>query len=85
MPKGLVLTALTNRIEYATFQKDKSGLVIISGNREDVTNDAIKCVMHHLSNLYATSEDSKERGYIRARLDGLGEMRFYPENKGDYE
>lgn len=83
MPKGLVLTALGNRIEYATYKKDSSGLIEITGNREDVTNDALKCVMHHLANLYPTSEISQERGYVLARIEGLGDLRFYPEEKAE--
>lgn len=79
MPKGLVLTALTNRIEYATYKEDSSGLLLITGKREDVTSDALKCVVHHLKNLYEQSDTSKERGYIVGQIEGVGEIRFYPE------
>lgn len=44
MPKQIVVTAIGNTIEYAT--TDGKGL--ITGKREDITQDAINAVFAHL-------------------------------------
>lgn len=44
MPKEIVITALGNRIEYAT----TNGKGLITGKREDITKAAINAVFTHL-------------------------------------
>lgn len=46
MPKEVVVTALLNRIEYAT----TNGKGLITGKREDVTDAAINAVFEHFKN-----------------------------------
>lgn len=58
MPKEVVLTALGNRIEYAT--TDGKGL--ITGERKDITDEAISAVYAHLKNEHG-SKNKDGKGY----------------------
>jgi hypothetical protein len=54
--KKLVTTPLTNTIWWATVNEDKG---MITGNRVDVTDDAINAVFQHLINM----DNFKEKGF----------------------
>lgn len=72
MPKRVMLTALGNRIVYAT--TDGKGL--ITGKREDITDECIAAVFEHLKNEYDRSnKGDKTFGY---RFKGLGEIHYHP-------
>ena len=51
--KKLVTTPLTNTIWWATVNEEKG---IITGNKEDVTDNAIDAVFQHLINMNSFSE-----------------------------
>lgn len=72
MPKQIVVTGLGNRIEYAT----TNGKGLITGKREDVTDECIAAVFQHLKTEFIRKEDVKE--YSGYRFGDLGEIRFYP-------
>lgn len=76
MPKQIVVTALENRIEYAT--TNRKGL--ITGKREDITDECIKAVFQHLMQEHRrNNKGDKSFGY---EFEGLGEIHFHPpENK----
>lgn len=74
MAKGLVVTGITNKIEWATH----NGKGLITGKREDVTQEAIKAVMEHMNIAHDRSEKAKDRGYSAYNVDGFGQLRFYP-------
>jgi hypothetical protein len=73
MPKGLVVTGIGNRIEWA----DHNGKGLITGKREDVTDAAIKAVFQHLQEEHKRNHKSKTQsfGYV---FEGLGEIHFHP-------
>lgn len=72
MPKGLVVTGLGNRIEWAT-HNDKG---LITGKRQDVTDEAIRVVFQHLQAEHKrNNRGSKSFGY---GFEGLGEIHFHP-------
>lgn len=59
MPKEVVLTALGNRIEYAT--TDGKGL--ITGKREDITEQSISAVYAHFQKEFnSKNKDGKAYG-----------------------
>lgn len=59
MPKEVVVTALGNKIEYAT----TNGKGLISGKREDITEQAISAVFAHFK---------KECEQVNAEGKGFG-------------
>lgn len=65
MAKEVVLTALGNRIEYAT----TNGKGLITGKREDITEQSINAVFLHLKN-----------EFTRKNPDGKGFGRNYGEH-----
>lgn len=70
--KGLVVTGIGNRIEQATH----NGSGLITGNREDVTDEAIKAVFQHLKEEHKRHQrGGKSFGYV---FEGLGEIHFHP-------
>ena len=73
MPKGLVVTGIGNRIEWATH----NGKGVISGKREDVTESAIKVVFQHLMEEHKRSgkSENQSHGY---EFVGIGEIHFHP-------
>lgn len=73
MPKGLVVTGIGNRIEWATH----NGRGLITGGREDVTDSAIKAVFQHLKGEHERSNKTNTQsfGYV---FEGLGEIHFHP-------
>lgn len=72
MPKQIVVTALGNRIEYAT----TNGNGLITGKREDITDDAIKAVFQHLMAEHKRNNKGDESfGY---GFEGLGEIHYHP-------
>lgn len=76
MPKGLVVTGIGNRIEWATH----NGKGLITGKRADVTDEAIKAVFQHLKAEHErNNRGGKSFGY---GFEGLGEIHYHPpENK----
>lgn len=59
MPKEIVVTALSNKIEYAT----TNGKGLITGKREDITEVAINAVFSHLKTEFGrTNKDGKAFG-----------------------
>lgn len=61
MPKEIVLTGIGNRIENAT----TNGKGIITGKREDITDQCIDAVYAHLKTAYERSEKPTDRhGYL---------------------
>ena len=77
--KGLVVTGITNKIEYATH----NGKGLITGKREDVTKEAIKAVMQQMDTAHKRKKwDNGVVGeYFAYKIDGFGELRFYPSKK----
>jgi len=79
MAKGLVVTGIGNRIEWATH----NGNGLITGKREDVTDQAIRAVFQHLQAEHGrNNKGAASFGYA---FDGLGEIHFHPhkeESKG---
>jgi hypothetical protein len=72
MPKQIVVTALGNKIEYAT----TNGKGLITGKREDVTDEAIKAVFQHLKEEHKrNNKDEESFGY---GFEGLGEIHYHP-------
>lgn len=72
MAKGLVVTWTGNRIEWATH----NGKGLITGNRVDVTDEAVKAVFQHLKEEHKrNNRGEKSFGYS---FDGLGEIHFHP-------
>lgn len=65
MPKEIVVTGLGNRIEYAT----TNGKGLITGKREDITEQAIDAVFMHL-----------KKEFTRKNPDGKGFGRNYGEH-----
>jgi len=60
MPKEIVVTALGNKIEYAT----TNGRSLITGKREDITDPCINAVYAHLKTAFNRQEDAKDQyGY----------------------
>jgi len=75
--KGLVVTAIGNRIEWATH----NGQGVITGKREDVTDQAIKAVFQHLQAEHKRNNRGKGSfGYV---FEGLGEIHFHPPKSDD--
>jgi len=74
MPKGLVVTGLTNKIEWATH--NNRGL--ITGGREDVTENAIKAVMEHMNIAYERDAKAQEKGKYTYMIEGFGTLTFVP-------
>ena len=77
MPTGLVNTALSNQIEWATH----NGKGLITGKRREVTSEAIKAVFSHMSIAYENYDKAEEKGYFAYKIEGVGELRFIPEDK----
>lgn len=72
MAKEIVVTALGNRIEYAT----TNGKGLITGKREDVTDACIKAVFRHLMDEHKRHKKGDESfGY---GFEGLGEIHYHP-------
>jgi DNA helicase IV len=75
MSKQIVVTALGNRIEYAT----TNGKGLITGKREDITDEAIKAVFQHLMGEHkAHDRGQKSFGYV---FEGLGEIHYHSPKK----
>jgi hypothetical protein len=74
MPQGLVVTGITNQIEWATH----NGSGLITGKRLEVTNQAVKAVMQHMQTAYTRDEKAQAQGSFGYKIDGFGELRFYP-------
>lgn len=53
MPKEIVVTALGNKIEYAT----TNGKGLITGKREDITDSCINAVYAHLQTEFNRAKD----------------------------
>jgi hypothetical protein len=72
VPKQIVVTAMGNRIQYAT----TNGKGVITGKREDITDECIKAVFQHLQ----AEHNRKDRGEksFGYGFDGLGEIHFHP-------
>lgn len=76
MPKQIVVTAMGNRIEYAT----TNGKGVISGKREDITDECIRAVFQHLQTEHKRRDrGSQSFGY---GFEGLGEIHFHPPKEG---
>lgn len=72
MPKKIVVTAIGNRIEYAT----TNGKDLITGKHEDITDDAIKAVFQHLMDEHRrNNREEKSFGY---GFEGLSEIHYHP-------
>ena len=72
MPKQIVVSALGNRIEYAT----TNGKGLITGKRVDVTDECIAAVFQHLKNEHdRNNKGDKSFGY---GYEGLGEIHYHP-------
>lgn len=72
MMKQIVVTGLGNRIEYAT----TNGKGLITGKREDITNDCIKAVFEHMMREHERNgRGEKSFGYI---CEGFGELHYFP-------
>lgn len=76
MPKGLVVTGIGNRIEWATH----NGKGVITGTRVDVTDAAIKAVFQHLQEEHKRSGKSGTQSY-GYEFEGIGELHFHPPKK----
>lgn len=75
MPKQIVVTALGNRIEYAT----TNGKGLITGKREDITDECIAAVFQHMKREHEIHNKGDESfGY---GFEGLGEIHFHPPKK----
>lgn len=75
MPKEIVVTGLSNKIEYAT----TNGKGLITGKREDVTDSCINAVYHHCRTEFNRRESANETfGYEFA--DG-GKLMYHPPKK----
>lgn len=76
MPKQIVLTALANRIEYAT----TNGKGLITGKREDITDEAIVAVFEHMMREYKRLQVSEtNRKDFSYYFEGHGTITFKPE------
>lgn len=73
MPKGLVVTGIGNRIEWVTH----NGKGLITGNREDVTDQAIKVVFQHLQEEHKRNKKGATQSFGYG-FEGLGEIHFHP-------
>lgn len=72
MPKEIIVTPLKNKIEYAT----TNGKGLITGKREDITDECIRAVFQHLKNEHERNNKGSESfGY---KYEGLGEIHFHP-------
>lgn len=80
MPKEIVVTGLGNRIEYAT----TNGKGLITGKREDITDDYIRAVFEHMMREYKRGDkDKKTFGYA---YGDLGEIHYHPpKTRKEYE
>lgn len=58
MPKEIVVTGIGNRIEHAT----TNGKGLITGKREDITEQAVSAVFHHLKKEHER-KNSEGKGY----------------------
>ena len=78
MPKGLIVTALGNQIEYVTH----NGKGLITGKRENVTDDAIKVVFEHMMREFNT-EKSKggTKEFFGYSFEGFGTLKYFPPEK----
>jgi hypothetical protein len=75
MPKEVVVTGLTNKIEYAT----TNGKGLITGKREDITDQCLNAVYVHLQSEFKRDEKAKDKfGYKYA--DGGKLVYIPPEN-----
>lgn len=75
MPKGLVVTALGNQIEYVTH----NGKGLITGKRVNVTDDAIKVVFEHMMREFnnAKSKDATKE-FFGYSYKGCGTLKYLP-------
>lgn len=75
MPKEIVVTAMGNKIEYAT----TNGNGLITGKREDITDSCIRAVFQHLMEEHKrNNRGDKSFGY---EFEGLGEIHYHPPKK----
>lgn len=82
MPKGLVVTALSNQIEYVTH----NGKGLITGKRENVTDDAINAVFEHMMREYQTRiSKGEERDSFGYYFKGFGTIKYFPEDHVEEE
>lgn len=74
MPKEIVVTALANRIEYAT----TNGKGLITGKREDITEQAISAVFAYFKNEFER-KNPDGKGYGRG-FEEHGKLMFLKTN-----
>jgi hypothetical protein len=70
MPKQIVVTALGNRIEYAT----TNGKGLITGKREDITDEAISAVFTYLEKEF--QRKNKEGKAFGTNFGELGKLMY---------
>jgi hypothetical protein len=74
--KKLAVTALTNQIVLANVnEKTKT----ISGDRTDMTDEAIRAVSEHMMNFANENQDSK--GFWQFEFEGFGTLTWESEKK----
>lgn len=77
MPKQIVVTAISNTIEYAT----TNGKGLITGKREDITDDAIRAVFQHLMNEFNKRKvDEPDREDFGYTFGNHGTIYYVPNN-----
>lgn len=77
MEKEIVVTGLGNRIEYAT--TDGNGL--ITGKREDITEQSIHAVFNHLKTEHErNNKEGKGSGRIFGEFGEYGSLMFLAPN-----
>lgn len=75
MPKEIIINGLDNKIEYAT----TNGKGLITGKRENITENCIRAVFEHLKIEHERREKGNESfGYA---YGDLGEIHYHPPKK----
>ena len=75
MPKELVVTALGNRIQYAT----TNGRGLITGKREDVTDEAVRAVFEYFMRDFNVKKSKGEvKEFVGISFEGLGSLKYFP-------
>lgn len=75
LPKGLVVTALGNQIEYVTH----NGKGLITGKRENVTDEAIRAVFEHMMRNFKVEKVKDEtKSYVGYEFEGFGTLKYFP-------
>lgn len=75
MPKGLVVTALGNQIEYVTH----NGKGLITGKRENVTDMAIQAVFEHMMREFNSAKRADEtKEFFGYEIPGHGTLKYFP-------